>query len=104
MILPLNACPYQQHRLGGVERRRHSHYATYTDHMTSVIELLDPITGQLLGRVVDTLHGSREGRFAPGNPVTNLANAQMPINHWAGTTLTALDYAKPSLTPGSRCC
>ena len=72
-------------------------YVASSGHMTLVLELRDSVSGQLLARVVDTAHGRRSGNFAvPSTPVATLADARDALTHWAGSLLTALNYAKQS--------
>jgi len=75
---------------------RSRRYVTNTGHMTMVLQLHDSVSGQLLGRVVDTQSGRRGGGFAIAGPVTNLADARTAINNWATMAATALDHAKQS--------
>jgi len=79
---------------------RSRRYIASTGHMTLVLELRDSVSGQLLGRVVDTVDGRRAGGFAIASPVTNLADARAALSNWARMTLTALNYAKQA-SPGT---
>jgi len=75
---------------------RSRRYVADTGRMTLVLELRDSVSGQLLGRVVDTQHGRRDGRLVLATPLTNLTDARESLSNWARMTLTALDYAKQS--------
>lgn len=71
-------------------------YVSNTGRMTLVLELRDSISGQLLGRVVDTQSGRRSSSFTMASPVSNLADARSAITSWGRSTVEAIDYAKDS--------
>jgi Protein of unknown function (DUF3313) len=72
-------------------------YVSNTGRMTLILELRDSVSGQLVGRVVDTQSGRRSGRgFNLASPVTNLADARSAITSWGRATVEAIDYAKSS--------
>jgi len=66
--------------------------------MTLVAELRDSVTGELLGRVVDTRRGRSTGMMQFTNNVTNTADARRAIGVWATALRQGLDevYGRPT--------
>jgi hypothetical protein len=48
-----------------------------------VLEIRDSVSGEILGRAVDTRTGRNAGVWTITNRVTNTRNAQIAINTWA---------------------
>jgi hypothetical protein len=79
-------------------------FVANTGQMTLVAELRDSVTGQLLGRAVDTVRGRRTGGFQLASPVTNMADARRALSQWADVLVTGLDDAEgrsPAAQPSS---
>lgn len=79
-------------------------FVANTGQMTLVAELRDSVTGQLLGRAVDTVRGRQTGGFQLASPVRNMADARRALQQWADVLLTGLDDAEgrsPAAQPSS---
>ena len=73
-------------------------YTANSGQMTLVAELRDSVTGELLGRVVDTRRGRSTGMMQFTNNVTNTADARRAIGVWATALRQGLDevYGRPT--------
>jgi hypothetical protein len=79
-------------------------FVANTGQMTLVAELRDSVTGQLLGRAVDTVQGRRTGQFQLSSPVRNAADARRALSQWADVLVTGLNDAEgrpPAAQPSS---
>lgn len=63
--------------------------------MTLYMELYDSVSGQILGRVVDTQAGRRTGNFNVTNKVTNTAAVDRALRYWAGILIDSLGEVAP---------
>lgn len=66
-------------------------YTTNSGRMTLVVELRDPVTGEILARAVDGRSGRGTGQWNITNNVTNTADARRAISVWATALRQALD-------------
>jgi hypothetical protein len=66
-------------------------YVMDAGRMTLVMQLADSVTGQLLGRAVDTKQGTDTRRLQWANSVTNSVEARKAIGQWADALCKALD-------------
>ena len=69
-------------------------FVTETGRMTLAVEMRDSVTGQVLGRAVDTKQGRNTGRFQLSSPTSNLADARVAMRQWAQVLRTGLDDAE----------
>ena len=67
-------------------------YSVATSAATLLLELIDPASGQIVGRGVDRRSGGRTGGFATAsNRVTNTVNARREFGAWADKLIEFLD-------------
>jgi hypothetical protein len=79
-------------------------FVANSGQMTLVAELRDSVTGQLLGRAVDTVRGRQTGQFQWATSVSNMADARRALSQWADVLLTGLNDAEgrsPAAQPSS---
>lgn len=70
-------------------------YVANPGRMTLAVEMRDSVTGQLLGRAVDTQQGrQRTGRLQLATPTSNMADARAALREWARVLRTGLDDAE----------
>lgn len=69
-------------------------FVANTGQMTLFAELRDSVTGQLLGRAVDTARARQTGQFQWASPVANMADARRAMSQWADVLLTGLNDAE----------
>ncbi len=68
-------------------------YTTSAGHMTLVAELRDSVTGKLMARAVDSVHGRDTGNFQITSSVTNMGAARTALSKWARILREGLDEA-----------
>lgn len=68
-------------------------YTTSAGSMTLGIEFRDSITGDVLGKVMDSRDAPDRGYMQYTNSVTNRAEAERMLRRWAGMLVKALDRA-----------
>ena len=66
-------------------------YTASTGSMTLYLEFHDSISGELLGRVVDSQAAPDRGYMTISNSVTNKADADRMLRRWAQSLVAALD-------------
>jgi hypothetical protein len=71
-------------------------YIANTGHMTLVAEVSDSVTGEPLGRVIDTRQGRRTGTLQLASSMTNMAEARGAFRDWARFLRTGIDEARDS--------
>ena len=72
---------------------RYRTYTTSAGSMTLGLEFRDSITGDTLGKVMDSREAPDRGYMQVSNSVTNKAEAERMLRRWAGMLVAALDKA-----------
>jgi hypothetical protein len=69
-------------------------YVANSGRMRLIAELHDSVSGQLLGRAIDTEQGRNTGWFELATRVSNVADARRAMSEWAKVLRTGLDEAR----------
>jgi hypothetical protein len=74
------------------EMGRSKTYVVDAGEMTMAMELRDSVTGQLLARVVDTVHGQELHGLRWATGASNAVEATLAFDKWAAALRRALDH------------
>ncbi|MEZ0152787.1 MAG: DUF3313 family protein [Candidatus Reddybacter sp.] len=71
-------------------------FTTSAGQMTLYLEALDATTGEILVRVIDRRKSMKSGSMRWTNSITNRAEANRALQHWANLLRKALDHVSGS--------